>query len=283
VGYAWQKGLIPLSAEAILQAIELNGAAIEANKKSFQWGRRAAHDLSAVEKFAKADTLPDHHRLSTSLDEMIARRMKYLTAYQNAAYAQRYMQLVERVRKAEASLGNGVTKLTEAVARYYFKLLAYKDEYEVARLYTDGDFLKRVNEQFDGDFKLVFHLAPPIMEKKSASGEPVKRTFGPWMLTAFKLLAKLKGLRGTALDVFGYSEERRRERLLIVEYEQVIEELIAGLNEKNHSTAIAIASIPEEIRGYGHVKARSLEVAKQKEGQLLATFRNNEINSKAAA
>jgi len=273
VGYAWQKGLIPLSAEAILQAIELNGVAIESNKKSFLWGRQAAHDLSVVERLARpAEALSDSEHLSTTLDEVIARRVAYLTAYQDAAYAQRYKQLVDRVRAVETKQCKGQASLTEAVARYYFKLLAYKDEYEVARLYTEGDFLTHVKEQFEGDFKLVFHLAPPIMGQKNATGEPVKRAFGPWMLTAFKLLAKLKGLRGGKLDIFGYSEERKMERALIVEYEKIMEGLLAKLSAGNHATAVAIASIPEDIRGFGHVKHRHLEQAKRKQANLLAEF-----------
>ncbi|MES2355648.1 MAG: indolepyruvate ferredoxin oxidoreductase family protein [Pseudomonadota bacterium] len=274
VGYAWQKGLIPISVDAILNAIELNGAAVDANKKSFLWGRRAAYDLPAVERFAKPkDALPTTQQLSTTLDEVIGRRAEYLTAYQDAAYAERYKKLVEKVREVEGKKCKGNTELVDAVARYYFKLLAYKDEYEVARLYTDGDFLKRINDQFEGDFKLVFHLAPPILQEKNPNGEPMKRTFGPWMLTAFKLLAKLKGLRGTKWDVFGYSEERKLERVLITNYEKIIQELLNGLNSTNHATAVAIASIPEHIRGFGHVKARHLEEAKRKQAQLLADFR----------
>jgi indolepyruvate ferredoxin oxidoreductase len=275
VGFAWQKGLIPLDATSIVQAIELNGAAVEANKQAFLWGRRAAHDLTAVQKAATpAETLAKSRHLSAGFDEIVARRVEYLTHYQNAGYAERYHALVDRVRMAETQQARGKTGLAEAAARYYFKLLAYKDEYEVARLYTDGDFLKRVNETFDGDFKLVFHLAPPVLEKKNpTTGEPIKRTFGPWMLIVFRVLAQLKGLRGTALDIFGRTPERRMERALIGEYEQNIETVLKRLNPDNHELAVQIASLPEHIRGYGHVKLRHIEDVKRKEAELLAPWR----------
>lgn len=274
VGYAWQKGLIPLLEQSILSAIELNGTAIEANHKSFKWGRFAAYDLSAVEKTITCsdDALPDHQRLSSSLEEIIERRIKYLTSYQNEGYAQRYKALVDKVRSTEATLGEKKTKLTEAVARYYFKLLAYKDEYEVARLFTDTDFLKRVQEKFEGDFKISFNLAPPIIESKSDNGLPIKHTYGPWMLTAFKLLAKLKGLRGTWLDIFGYMDERKEERKLITDYEKTIERLLRNLREENYLTAIAIASLPEEIRGYGYIKKHNIENVKEQEAKLMQEF-----------
>ena len=275
VGLAWQKGLIPLAAGSILQAIELNGAAIEANKKAFEWGRHAAHDPATVQRAARpAEVQPKSQQLSSSLDEIVARRMAYLTAYQDAGYAERYRSLVDRAKMAEAQQARGKTGFAEAVARYYFKLLAYKDEYEVARLYTDGEFLKRVNETFEGDFRLVFHLAPPILEKKHAStGEPLKRTFGPWMLTAFRLLARLKGLRGTPLDIFGYSAERRGERALIGEYEKTVEMLLQRLTPETQALAVEIASIPEQIRGFGHVKERHLAAARQRQATLLVAYR----------
>jgi len=168
----------------------------------------------------------------------------------------------------------GSNRLTEAVARYYFKLLAYKDEYEVARLYTRPEFAKRLDAAFEGRYSLTFHLAPPLLAKPDpVSGEPRKRAFGPWMMTVFRILAKLRRLRGTTLDPFGYSEERRRERQLILDYERTIEELLGALSRENHATAIALASIPEEIRGFGPVKARHLEKAKADEAALLARFR----------
>ena len=255
VGYAYQRGLIPVSEAAILKAIELNGAAIESNTTSFKWGRLAAVEPARVAAAAIPGTKPDSQRLSESLDEMIERRMKFLTGYQDAAYAQRYAALVAQVGEAEARAMPGITELTEAVARYYFKLLAIKDEYEVARLYAESDFAQRVAAQFEGDYKLTFHLAPPVFNKPDPrTGVPRKSTYGPWMMKAFGLLAKMRRYRGTALDVFGRTAERKMERALIGEYETVVAEIVAGLTAKNHATAVDLASVPEHIRGYGHVK-----------------------------
>jgi indolepyruvate ferredoxin oxidoreductase len=274
VGYAYQRGLIPVHEEAILRAIELNAAAIEANKQSFRWGRLAAVEPERVLQLAIPEQKPDSQRLSVSLDEIIARRAEFLTGYQDVAYARRYTDFVARVRAAEAQKLPGRTALTEAVARYYFKLLAIKDEYEVARLYTDGEFVRRVSAQFEGDYKLVFHLAPPLSNKPdAATGEPRKTTYGAWMMSAFRVLAKLKGLRGTAFDVFGRTAERRQERQLITDYEALIDELLSPLAAHNHALAVELAGIPEHIRGYGHVKRRHLAAAKAKEAELVAAFR----------
>jgi indolepyruvate ferredoxin oxidoreductase len=221
-----------------------------------------------------ASAKPDSQRLSESVDEMIARRAAFLTDYQDAAYAGRYTDFVAKVRAAETSRLPGKTALTEAVVRYYFKLLAIKDEYEVARLYTDGDFEKRVAAQFEGDYKLTFHLAPPLSNKPDpVTGEAKKSTYGPWMMTAFRVLARMKWLRGTALDVFGKTHERRTERRLITDYEALIDELLPRLAPHNHAIAVELASIPEHIRGYGHVKDRHLKAAKAKEAELVASFR----------
>jgi indolepyruvate ferredoxin oxidoreductase len=226
--------------------------------------------------------IPIGQHLSRSLDETIARRVEFLTDYQDAAYATRYRALVDRTRQVEADRGLGA-KLAEAVARNYFKLMAYKDEYEVARLYTRAEFRQRLQGTFEGDYALKFHLAPPILAKPDpVTGVPRKRVFGPWMMSAFRVLAKLKGLRGTAFDVFGRTEERRTERQLIADYEHTVEELLARLNRDNHATAIAIAAIPEDIRGFGHVKAASLKQAKAKETELLAGFRSQAPSARAA-
>jgi indolepyruvate ferredoxin oxidoreductase len=274
LGFAYQKGLVPVSAEAIGQAIELNGAAVKMNQAAFRWGRRMAVDPAAVERMiAPKETAAVAALLAGSLDEMVRRRVEFLTAYQNAAYASKYAQLVERVRSEEQVKAKGRTGLAEAVARYYFKLLAYKDEYEVARLYADPAFMNKVKAQFDGDYRLHFHLAPPLLAKRNEKGELIKREYGAWMLPAFKLLAKLRVLRGSALDIFGYTEERRTERRLIQDYERTVEELLARLSPDNHALAVQIASIPEEIRGYGHVKARHLAAAVGKEAKLLETWR----------
>ncbi|MBA2237218.1 MAG: indolepyruvate ferredoxin oxidoreductase family protein [Lysobacter sp.] len=216
----------------------------------------------------------DDERLSRSLDEVIARRVAFLTDYQNAAYAERYRYFVGKVREAEAQKAPGSTDLSEAVARYAFKLMAYKDEYEVARLYTSGDFARKIARQYEGDYKLRFHLAPPLFAKKDEQGRLIKQEFGGWMLGAFKLMARLKFLRGTALDIFGYSEERRSERQLIADYEQTIAALLPTLDGGNVDLAAQIASIPEHIRGYGHVKEAHLRDAKAREAELLVQWRN---------
>jgi indolepyruvate ferredoxin oxidoreductase len=275
VGYAYQRGLIPVSEAAIMKAIELNAAAIESNKLAFRWGRLAAVEPAKVAAAATpAKAKPESLRLSESLDEVIARRVKFLTDYQDAKYAERYSALVARVREAETRAMPGITELTEAVARYYFKLLAIKDEYEVARLYAETDFVKRVAAQFEGDYQLNFHLAPPIFNKPDpVTGRPKKSTYGPWMMKAFRTLAKMRKYRGTALDIFGKTEERRMERALIVEYEKLVDEILAKLTPQNHATAVELASIPEHIRGYGHVKDAHLTTAKTREAALLAAFR----------
>jgi indolepyruvate ferredoxin oxidoreductase len=359
LGYAWQRGLVPLSFDALMRAVELNGAAVEMNKTAFAWGRLAAIDPEAVNAAAglvrnprtaaearphALDALPpgeweghemagpsapraqrredelrhlpaqstgtahpdndnastplppagedgpggrvraendtvtflplDDARLSRSLDELVARRVTFLTGYQNAGYARRYADLVARVRAAEQARAPGSTDFYEAVARYFFKLMAYKDEYEVARLYTSGDFQRRLQQQFEGDYSLRFHLAPPLLAKKDAEGRLLKREFGPWVFTAFRLLAKLRFLRGGALDVFGYTEERRTERRLIEDYERTVSGLLDALDGGNVGLAAEIAGIPEQIRGYGHVKDAHLHKAKQREAELLAEWNN---------
>ncbi|MEE3626632.1 indolepyruvate ferredoxin oxidoreductase family protein [Nitrospirillum sp. BR 11752] len=277
LGYAYQKGLVPVSAEALEKAIEMNGAAVKMNTDAFRWGRRAALDQAAVEKIATpkgpAADQP-HRRLSQTLDEAIERRAAFLTDYQDAAYADAYRQFVAKVRSAETAKVPGADQLTEAVARTLFKLMAYKDEYEVARLYTQTGFLDQVRQQFQGDYKLVFHLAPPTASHTDpATGEVRKRAFGPWMLTAFRGLARLKGLRGTALDIFGRTAERRMERQLIVDFRATVEELLAGLAEDNHALAVEIAELPQKIRGYGHVKEKAYAEVKAKEQALLRDWR----------
>ena len=295
LGVAWQRGLVPVGFDAIMRAIELNGAAIEMNKTAFAWGRLAAikpeavleaaglADEPAAVGAASAASAFDDETLSGSLDEMIDRRVKFLTDYQDKAYAGRYVALVDKVRQAEARKAPGSTKLTEAVARYYFKLMAYKDEYEVARLYTASDFRKRIEQQFEGDYKIHFNLAPPLFAKRDADGHLVKKEFGPWMFTAFKLLAKLKGLRGGAFDIFGKTEERRMERQLIVDYAKQVDELLAGLDGDNVDLAIQIASVPEQIRGYGHVKEAHLAKAMGLQKELLARWKAPKAEARDAA
>ncbi|HXY90265.1 MAG TPA: DUF6537 domain-containing protein, partial [Xanthobacteraceae bacterium] len=276
VGYAYQLGGVPISAEAILRAIELNGEAVAMNKAAFEWGRRAALDPAALAKLVTPITAPtEARRLSGSLEEMIERRAAFLADYQNAAYARRYRGIVERARAAEAAKAPGEAALAEAVAKYLFKLMAYKDEYEVARLFTDGSFEKQVAAAFDGDLRYEFHLAPPLLARKDPnSGRPKKMSFGPWIRPVFGLLAKFKFLRGTPIDPFGYSAERRLERKLVADYEANLEELIANLSPANRALAVAVASIPEKIRGFGQVKQRSVTAAKAEESVLLTRLRN---------
>jgi len=268
MGYAWQKGRIPLTEASLMRAIELNGVAVASNKKSFLWGRRAAVDFKRVERTA-TPTQAVLVQMPQSLDNVIKKRVEFLTGYQDAAYAGVYLDLVERVRAAETSVSMG-NRLSMAVAKYYFKLMAYKDEYEVARLYTDGRFLESVKSQFEGDVKLKFNLAPPMFAKKNAKGELVKREFGGWMLGAFKLLTKLKGLRGGAFDVFGYTAERKMERALIAEYRQMIEALLPSLTAVSHADAVELASLPEQIRGFGHVKEKAVDTFRLRKAELLS-------------
>jgi indolepyruvate ferredoxin oxidoreductase len=270
LGYAWQKGQVPLTEASILRAIELNNVSVAFNKTAFNWGRTAAHDLPALVKMTTPAKVIEFKRTQT-LDDIVKKRVELLTAFQDSAYADQYKAFVDQVRIKEATLGS-TTRLTEAVARYFYKLMAYKDEYEVARLYTTGAFAEKVANMFEGDYKLKFHLAPPMFSKTDAEGHLVKKEFGPWMMKAFGVLARFKGLRGTAFDVFGYTAERKMERALIKEYQATVGGLLSKLTADNLSQAVAIASIPEDIRGYGHVKERHLVAAKAKEATLLAGF-----------
>ncbi|MBQ1766877.1 MAG: indolepyruvate ferredoxin oxidoreductase family protein [Aquincola sp.] len=270
LGYAWQQGRVPLGHAALMRAMELNNVQVDNNKAAFEWGRRCAHDLAAVKALFKAAQVIQFVK-KPSIDELVAKRVSFLTDYQNAAYAEQYRRFVDQVRQTESPLGG--TRLSEAVARYLFKLMAYKDEYEVARLHTQTGFDEKIAAMFEGDYKLVHHLAPPLTAKTNERGELVKRPFGPWMHTAFGVLAKLKGLRGTAFDVFGRTEERRTERALIEQYKASVLELLQGLNAERLPLAVEIASIPEQIRGYGHVKARHLATARPKWDGLMAQWR----------
>jgi indolepyruvate ferredoxin oxidoreductase len=276
LGYAYQQGLVPVSAVAIDRAIELNAVAVEFNRRAFRWGRRAAVDLALVEARATPPgAMPESHRVSETLDEAIARRVEFLTHYQDADYAARYADQVRRLREAETARVGGGTALADAVARALFKLMAYKDEYEVARLYTETDFLGRIAGRFEGPYKLRFHLAPPLVaERDPQTGHLQKRAYGPWMLGAFRVLAKLRGLRGTRFDLFGYTAERQTERRLIAEYEALLDEILSGLTAANHAIAVELAALPLEIRGFGHVKEANLQRAKAKGAGLLARFRS---------
>ncbi|MES2264320.1 MAG: indolepyruvate ferredoxin oxidoreductase family protein [Pseudomonadota bacterium] len=276
LGYAWQKGWIPLAYESLVRAIELNAVAVEKNKLAFDWGRQLAqHGVAPAPK-----AQPVLLQMPESLDKVIAHRVDLLSAYQNSHYAARYQALVARLRQKEEGLpGAKRTPLTAIVARNLAKLMAYKDEYEVARLYADPAFLDKLRAQFAGepgkDYRLQFHLAPPLLSKRNAKGELVKRAFGSWMLPAFRVLAKLKGLRGTPFDIFGYTDERRAERALIDAYIQLVEEFCVSLSPENRVAAIELARLPDEIRGYGHVKEGAMERAVHKHGALLKQYRTS--------
>nr|WP_269475706.1 indolepyruvate ferredoxin oxidoreductase family protein [Variovorax sp. SRS16] len=290
LGFACQRGLIPLAVASIEAAIALNGAAEQMNQDAFLWGRRAALDPEAVERLLASARTSAGDAVSPlpvkSLDEAIASRRAFLVGYQDEAYAQRYVDLVERVRAVEARAFAGRSTLTEAAARCYFKLLAIKDEYEVARLHVQSGFLDRVSRQFEGSYRLVFHLAPPLLSRRDAKGELKKREFGPWVIPVFRILAKLRFLRGTAFDVFGYTAERRMERSLIRRYEDSIDAILLALERSRdasqHDAAVALASLPEQIRGYGHVRARSLEPVRERERELLDALRRTPVLSPPA-
>lgn len=268
VGYAWQNGALPLSSESIFKAIDLNGVKPEWNKQAFEWGRLAAHDPEAIK--ALVNTTP---RVPKTDDELIADRISELTKYQNPAYAQRYAALIERVKTAEQSNAKGLTGLTRAAATYAYKLMAYKDEYEVARLQTAPEFHKKLKATFDGQYKIKYHLSPPIFASKDPhTGRPRKYEIGGWIGPVFKLMAKMKRLRGTPLDIFGYTAERKMERGLIKSFEKTIETLIADLNHDNHALAIEIASLPNKIRGYGYIKEESVKKALAEHETLMAGY-----------
>ena len=273
LGYAYQEGLVPVGASAIEEAVRLNGVSVKLNLEAFQWGRRAAHDLAAVKAVVNRREMPK----AETLDDVVARRVVFLTDYQNTAYAESYRLFV-----------NGIRARTDdafalAVARNLFKLMAYKDEYEVARLYTEGSFASALAKKFTGDFKLTFHLAPPLLGKRDAvTGHAVKSSFGPWMMTAMKLLAKMKGLRGTAFDIFGRSEERRKERTLIEDYRLMISDISTRLTPANHQTAMMLANLPEQVRGFGHVKAASVAAVEVRRSELLSAMKAAAILSNAA-
>ncbi len=270
LGLAWQKGLAPVSFSALIRAIELNGVAVEKNKMAFAWGRMAAEDMGFVRQTAESGETPAP---PPDLDALIDRRCAFLTGYHNAKYADRYRKFVARAREIESAIEDSDFRLTRAVAHTYFKLLAYKDEYEVARLYSDGSFRKKINNVFEGDFNIQFHMAPPFIGgQKDAEGRPKKRAFGPWMMTAFKILARFKFLRGTAFDPFGYTAERKMERTLIQNYEETLSALLSRLKRDTMDRAVKIAELPRQIRGFGPVKAQSVKKIQNQMRELMTRF-----------
>jgi indolepyruvate ferredoxin oxidoreductase len=266
LGYAWQQGLVPVSWDAIDRAIELNGTAVAMSRAAFLWGRRAAHDPAAVAAYARPKiAVPP----APTLDELIAKRVRFLTEYQDAAYAERYRTQVEKIRTAEAFIDS--SQLTETVAHNLFKLMAIKDEYEVARLYAESDFLQKIGERFEGDYTLQFHLAPPLLARPDPkTGKVKKLAFGPWMLTGFKWLAKARRYRGSRWDVFGRSAERQLERSLLADYEADLARMAGKLDRTTLGDAIALANLPEKIRGFGHVKRRNIDAAMPERNALRA-------------
>jgi len=281
LGYAYQRGYVPLSAESIDRAIVLNGTAVAQNQQAFLWGRRAALDRAAVIKAAGLST--SDVEAPQTLAEILASRSAHLTAYQNAAYAARYRALVGKAAAAERAVMPGKEALACAVAKAYARLLAYKDEYEVARLYSDAAFKARLGATFEGRYRLQFHLAPPIgAARDPESGHLKKRTFGGWILPLFRLLAQGRRLRGTRFDIFGHTAERRMERQLARDYETLIVDVLAGLTPENHHLAIALAALPEKMRGFGHVKEKNVRAAKARESVLLEKFRATTPKAHAA-
>jgi len=271
LGYAWQKGWVPLGHEALMRAIELNDVAVAQNIAAFEWGRHCAHHWNVVDALLAPAQVIQFHK-PQGVDALVDKRVAFLTDYQNASYARRYSDVVARVKVAEAAFHK--TSLSEAVARNLFKLMAYKDEYEVARLHTNTAFLQKIGDMFEGDYTVNYHLAPPIISKTNEKGELQKQKFGPLMLTGFKLLKHFKVLRGTPLDIFGNTEEREMERALIGEYVASIDEVLAKLNADNHALALEIANLPDAIKGFGHVKARNVVAVRSKWDGLMEKWRS---------
>ena len=273
LGHAFQRGFIPLSSAALLRAIELNGATVVENRRAFFWGRRTALDPVGVDARAAAGESSDPARgLSVTIDDIVERRRDYLTAYQDAAYARRYVTFVDRVRQQTSRVGAGGAALTEAVARNYFKLLACKDEYEVARLFAHPQFQQALAANFEGGYRLNFHVTLPWSRGAAPADEPKKIRFGPWLMPAMKALASLRFLRGTALNPFGLIAERRQERELVADYERTVSHLLDHLDHDRLDTAVALARIPEMIRGYGPLKQRSIVQAQARHKELMAVF-----------
>jgi indolepyruvate ferredoxin oxidoreductase len=269
LGYAWQRGCIPLSEAALMQAIELNGVAVEANQRAFRWGRLAAADLDTVMRHAFPELTTAEPKLQT-LDELISHRSDYLADYKNDAYAAEYAAFVQKVRQAEARLGK--SSLTSAVAGSLFKLMAIKDEYEIARLFSGEAFKRKLEETFEGNYRLRFSLAPTLLARTGSDGRSAKTEYGSWIMPAFRTLSRFRRIRGTALDVFGWTKERQAERALIAEYRGLIEDLLPSLNIANLPLAVEVASVPQTIRGYGHVKLSCIEKARSRWQEQLSQY-----------
>jgi indolepyruvate ferredoxin oxidoreductase len=277
LGLAYQRGLVPLQLDSLLRAIELNAVAVPMNKAAFAWGRRAALNPQEVAQQASPQRVISLHK-PQRLEALLQTRAAFLTAYQNAAYAQRYLSFVERVQQAEQAAQAG-DALSKAVASNLFKLMSYKDEYEVARLFTLPEFQQALANTFEGDYTLSFHLAPPWLSPHDAQGRLVKRRFPGATMLAFKLLAKLRFLRGTVFDVFGRTTERREERQLVTDYEHSLMQVLPVLTPDNRELVLALARLPERIRGFGHVKAAAMAIARAKQQELLEQVRRMQVGS----
>ncbi|MEH6474166.1 MAG: indolepyruvate ferredoxin oxidoreductase family protein [Sneathiella sp.] len=284
LGYAFQMGFVPISMDALMQAIDLNGVAVEGNKKAFAWGRAMAADADAVNaEVAKLSGPVDVVEPSDDIDEIIDRRKTFLTDYQDGAYARRYASLVDRIKVKEADIKTGTNALSKAVAKSLFKFMAYKDEYEVARLYADTGFMDKVDRMMEGDYRVKYNLAPPLFAKKDPNtGELKKSEYGPWMKKAFEILPRFKFLRGTALDPFGYLAERKEERLILQQFEQILSQLIDNLTADNYASAVEIAELPMKVRGYGHVKDKAIEHYRRDLENLMGVFKSSAPHKEAA-
>jgi len=277
VGYASQLGFLPVSVAALEKAIELNGVAVSFNITAFQLGRLFAWKPELLRDQLTSVVSTEDSQQEESVERIVERRVNLLTEYQDSQYATRYQALLAKVQDAEKRVAErpGSTSLSVTVAKSFAKLMAYKDEYEVARLYTDPAFMEKLNTQFEGDFQLKFNLAPPLLSRKDpVTGHLRKTEFGGWTMAVFKVLAKLKGLRGTPLDIFGYSQERKLERQLITDYEQMIEGLLSELSPDNLEIAVELAQLPEQIRGYAHVKERNIVAVRKQQQALLEKYQN---------
>jgi indolepyruvate ferredoxin oxidoreductase len=276
LGFACQKGWLPVKRQSLEDAITANGVAVAYNQRVFKIGRLMAHDPDAVKTLLEQGaTTPEWEVLSATTDELISRREADLVAYQSKSYAKKFTKLIDKVREAEAKLAGDSDEITQAAARYLYKLMAYKDELEVARLYTDGTWANEVKENFSGDYKIKFHMAPPLISKRDPiTGQLKKREFGEWMLSALKVASKFKRLRHTPLNPFGYSSERKEDKALLKQYKAVLNQIITGLTEENKEVALEMARVPEFVRGYGHVRTESVEVAEGRWKTLDDHFKN---------
>jgi indolepyruvate ferredoxin oxidoreductase len=269
LGFAFQRGLLPVSGAALYRALEIYGRNVEENKLAFDWGRFAAESLEQVERLASESAQP----LTTTLPEAIARREEFLVGYQNRAYADRYRALLMQVAAVEQRVRPGSTALLDVVARNYFTVLAYKDEYEVARLHTESGFVESVKRNFGEGARMSFHFSPPLFARRDpATGRPKKYELGPWVLPILRGLAKLRWLRATKLDPFGLGSDRRLDRELLARYEAMLARTLAELDEPRFDIAVALARLPEQVRGYGPVKSAAAERARAAERELWARW-----------